>query len=127
MKLVDEEQVLANAAFNNRLGTDQAVKWKGRGSIFWGLDPLTVAFGANYTGPFRCNNGACFKEVSAWTIFDLTAKVAIDNIRPGLTLQGRVTNLFDKDPPFVDLASGYFPALASPFGRQFEITLRFRL
>ncbi len=31
---------------------------------------------------------------------------------------------FDKDPPFYDAASGDFPALASPFGRTIDLTLR---
>jgi hypothetical protein len=42
----------------------------------------------------------------------------------GVSLQGRVVNVFDKAPPFHDSSSGYFRSLASPFGRQFEVTLR---
>jgi hypothetical protein len=33
-------------------------------------------------------------------------------------------NLLDEEPPFVDNADGYLPKLASPFGRQFEMTVR---
>lgn len=126
-KLVDKQQVLENAPYNDRLGTDQAVKWKGRASVTWSLDPFTVAAGANYVDSFRYNNGAGFVRADSWTIFDLTVNVGLDNVRQGLSLQGRVVNLTDKDPPFADNANGYIGSLASPFGRQFEVTLRAKL
>jgi iron complex outermembrane receptor protein len=125
-KLVDKQQVLPGAAFNDRLGTDQAVKWKGRGSITWQLDPVTIAAFVNYTGGYRYNNGSVFRDAGSWTTVDLVGRLDLSRVREGLSLQGRVVNLLDKDPPFTDNANGYIPALASPFGRQFEVTLRAR-
>lgn len=123
-KLVDEQQVLPNAPFNDRLGTDQAVKWKGRTAVTWNLDPVTVNLSMNYVGSYRYNNGSVWKKADSWTTFDLVGQYRLDKIREGLSVQARVVNLFDKDPPFVDNANGYLPALASPFGRQYEFTVR---
>ena len=123
-KLVDKQQVLPNAPFNDRLGTDQAVKWKGRAALTWNLAQATVGLSANYVGSYRYNNGSTWKKADSWLTYDLVGNYALDKIREGLSIQARVVNLFDKEPPFVDNANGYLPALASPFGRQFEMTLR---
>ncbi|MDB5456121.1 MAG: hypothetical protein JWP92_1706, partial [Caulobacter sp.] len=123
-KLTDKQQVLPNSPFNDRLGTDQAVRWKGRTAVTWNLDPLTVGLGVNYVDKYRYNNGSAWKNADAWITYDLLANYKLDKIREGLSIQGRVVNLFDEDPPFVDNANGYLPALASPFGRQFEMTVR---
>ncbi|WP_336963108.1 TonB-dependent receptor domain-containing protein [Sphingobium aquiterrae] len=127
LKLTDKQQVLPSAPFNDRLGTDQAPRWKGRLALTWALDPVTINLAANYVDSFRYNNGSMFKKADSWTTFDLVGRLSLDNLHKGLSLQGRVVNLFDKDPPFVDNANGYLPALASPFGRQFELTLRAKM
>jgi len=123
-KLVDSQQVLPDTPFSSRLGTDLAPKWKGRAALTWALDPVTVGLAANYTDSFKYNNGSEWKTADSWLTFDLVGNVKLDNLREGLSIQGRVVNLFNEDPPFVDNANGYLPALASPFGRQFELTLR---
>ena len=123
-KLVDKQQVLPGTPFNDRLGTDQAVKWKGRAAIGWSYEDLGLAFGTNYVGSYRYNNGSGFKRADSWTVFDLTINYNLSKIRDGLSIQGRAVNLTNKDAPFVDLTNGYLPGLASPFGRQFEVTVR---
>ena len=125
-KLVDRQRVLPGAAFNDRLGTDQAVKWKGRASLTWEIAPVLLNVAMNYTDKFRYNNGSVFKQADAWITFDLVGRLDLSRVREGLSLQGRVVNLFNEEPPFIDNANGYLPALASPFGRQFEVTLRAR-
>jgi iron complex outermembrane receptor protein len=125
-KLVDKQQVLPGARFNDRLGTDQAVKWKARGSLTWQLEPVTLSVAANYVGKFRYNNGSVFKEADAHLTFDVVGVLDLGRLREGLSVQGRVVNIADEEPPFIDNANGYLPALASPFGRQFEVTLRAR-
>ena len=133
LKLVDKQQVLPGTPFSDRLGFEQAPKWKGRTMLNWSLEPVTLNLAVNYTDSFRFNTGntAAFtggiQKVKAFTTFDLVGRVSLDTVREGLSIQGRVVNLFDKDPPFVDIANGYLPANASPFGRQFEVTLRARL
>jgi iron complex outermembrane receptor protein len=66
------------------------------------------------------------QNVKAWKTFDLVARYSLEQFVKGLSIQGRVVNLFDKDPPFVDIANGYLPSNASPFGRQFEVTARIK-
>ena len=127
LKLTDKQQVVPGTPFSDRLGTDQAPRWKGRAALTWNLKPVTINLAMNYTDSFRYSNGSEFKKAKSWTTFDLVGRVALDNVREGLSLQGRVVNLFDQDPPFVDNTNGYLPALASPFGRQFELTLRAKL
>ncbi len=123
-KLVDEQQVLPNAKFNDRLGTDQAVKWKGRAALTWNMAQTTIGVSANYIGSYRYNNGSTWKKADSWLTYDLVGNYALDKVREGLSIQARVVNVFDEEPPFVDNANGYLPALASPFGRQFEMTVR---
>lgn len=130
VKLVDKQQVLPNTPYSDRLGTDQAVRWKGRAMLNWALDPIALNLAMNYVGGFKYNTGntAAFpggiQNVKSWTTFDLVARYSLANIAKGLSIQGRIVNLFDKDPPFVDIANGYLPANATPFGRQFEVTVR---
>jgi iron complex outermembrane receptor protein len=123
-KLVDRQQVLPGTPFNDRLGTDQAVKWKGRTSIAWNMDPATIGLAINYIGKYRYTNGSVFKNADAWVTYDLVANVKLDKLREGLSVQGRIVNLTNEDPPFTDNANGYIGSLASPFGRQFEVTVR---
>ena len=130
MKLVDTQQVLPNTPFTSRLGFELAPKWKGRAMLNWNLDPVSLNLAMNYLGSFKYNTGNTtafpggIQKVKAFKTFDLVGRVALDKLRNGLSIQGRVQNLLDKDPPFVDIANGYLPANASPFGRTFEVTVR---
>ena len=128
LKLTDKQRVLPGTPWSDRLGTDQAPRWKGRATLNWELDPVTLNLAMNYTDGFKYITGVSVyggtQNVKPWTTFDLVGRVSLDSVREGLSLQGRIVNLFDKDPPFVDTANGYLPALASPFGRQFEVTVR---
>lgn len=130
VKLVDKQQVIPGTAYSDRLGTDQAPRWKGRAMLNWELDPITLNLAMNYVDGYKYNTGntAAFpggiQNVKSWTTFDLVARYSLEKIAKGLSIQGRVVNLFDKDPPFVDVANGYLPSNATPFGRQFEVTVR---
>ncbi|MBU3078225.1 TonB-dependent receptor domain-containing protein [Sphingomonas quercus] len=120
-----KQQTGPGAAFVSRLGTNDAPKWKTRFQAGWSLDPVVVNLFANYVGSYRYTAVNPAQKVDSWLTFDLTAALDLSKmIHDGVSLQARVVNLFDKDPPFVDNANGYLPALASPFGRQFEVTLR---
>ena len=130
LKLVDKQQVLPDTPYSSRLGTDQAPRLKGRAMLNWQLDPVTLNVAMNYVGKYKYQTGNVgafpggIQNVKPWTTFDLVGRVALDQFRDGLSIQGRVVNLFDKDPPFVDTTNGYLPSNATPFGRQFEITVR---
>jgi iron complex outermembrane receptor protein len=117
------QEIVPGRGYTSRLGTFDAPKWKGRLSTTWNKGPVTVAAFVNYTGHFSNTTVTPFQDVSAWTTLDLTVAYEIP-VFNGLTVQARVQNATDKDPPFYDAAAGYFPALASPFGRIYEATLR---
>ena len=119
-----DQQVLPGQPVQNRLDTVDAVKWKTRYSVGWNLDPITVNMFVNYTSGFKNITVTPFQNVDSYTTVDLTAAYEFKNLAKGVVLQGRVANLFDKDPPFYDSANGYYPNLASPFPRSFDVTVR---
>jgi iron complex outermembrane receptor protein len=121
-----EQQVVSTAAFKSRLGTNDAPHWKTRYSLGWNLDPVTVSVFANYISGFRNTSVTPNQKVKSNTTFDVSANVDLKMVREGLSLQVRAVNVFDKDPPFYDSSNGYYAALASPFGRQLEATIRMK-
>jgi iron complex outermembrane receptor protein len=125
-QLTWEQQVSAGQPFVSNLGTEQAPDWKTRYTVQWNRDAVSVAAFVNYVSDFRNLNsvGGVFQQVESYTTLDLTGAYEFKTLLKGLTLQARVSNVFDKDPPFYDAANGYFPALASPFGRTIDLTLR---
>jgi iron complex outermembrane receptor protein len=125
-QLTWEQQVSDGLPFVSNVGTEQAPDWKVRYSAIWNYDALTLAGFVNYVSSFRNLNrvGGVYQQVDSFTTLDLTAAYEFRSLLKGVTLQGRVSNVFDTDPPFYDNANGYFPALASPFGRTIDLTLR---
>jgi iron complex outermembrane receptor protein len=120
------QQVATGRAFTSQLGTFNAPKWKSSSRVTWNLDPITVSVVANYVSSFRNTTITPNQKVKSNTVFDLTASYKLPEIAmlKSSSIQLRVGNLFDKNPPFYDNATGYFPALASPFGRTIDVTLR---
>jgi len=128
--LVDKQQVLPGTPWSSRIGTELSPDWKGRMMLNWNYDPFTLNVAVSHISSFdfQTGNRVTFEDgiqrVGSFTTVDLAARVALDSLREGLSIQGRIANLLDEDPPFVDNANGYLPAQASPFGRQFEVTVR---
>lgn len=120
------QQVSAGAPFNSQLGTFNAPKWKSTSRVTWNMDPVTLSLVANYVSSFINTTVTPNQKVKSNTVFDLTASYKLPDIAmlKSSSIQLRVGNLFDKNPPFYDNANGYFPALASPFGRTIDVTLR---
>jgi iron complex outermembrane receptor protein len=120
------QQVSDGMAFTSSLGTFLAPKWKTVSRVTWNLDPVTVSLAANYVSSFINTGVTPNQKVKSNTVYDLTASYKLPEFA-GLSssqIQLRVGNLFDKTPPFYDTAAGYYAALASPFGRTVDITLR---
>jgi len=59
------------------------------------------------------------QHVSDYNTVDLLLGV---DVTPHFTVSIDVRNLFDKDPPFVDVARGYDPQSADPIGRLISVT-----
>ena len=122
-----EQQVVTGTPFTSRLGTSDAVKWKGRFSLGWNLEPVNVSVFVNHTGGFTNTTITPNQSVKSFTTIDLSVSFTLDRLIQGASIQFRGANVFDKDPPFYNAANGYFPNLASPFGRQVEATLRIKI
>jgi len=123
-----DQQVLAGGPFQSRLKTTDAVKWKLRYSAGWIYENLTLNAFVNYTGSYINVSVTPQQLVKNFITTDLSASYEFKNVgfahAKGVTLQARVVNLFNRDPPFYDAAAGYNANLASPFPRSFDLTLR---
>ena len=113
-----------NGRYTNRLGTSDAPKWKSRLQLGWNYKQVTLNTFVNYVSGFRNTTITPNQNVDSFTTVDVSASYELPKLMNGVTLQVRAANAFDKDPPFYDAAAGYFPALASPFGRTVDLTVR---
>jgi iron complex outermembrane receptor protein len=82
----------------------------------------------NYTGSYYNVSVSPFQRVKPNKTVDLTAAYEFKDVGisylKGVTLQARVANVFDKNPPFYDSANGYDGNQASPFPRSYDLTVR---
>ncbi len=125
-----DQQILAGSAFQDRLGTQDAPKWKTRVNFGYNYGGFSAALFYNYQGSYTNTASVIVpnQKVEAFKTFDLTAAYEFSDVGvgfvKGVTLQGRVVNLTDQDPPFFDAADGYNGTYASPYPRSFDLTLR---
>jgi iron complex outermembrane receptor protein len=97
------------------------LEYRVRASLGWnraGWDAnLAMTHQANYTD----NSVTPNRDVASYTVVDLALGYGFDDDSAswlrGVRLNANVTNLLDKDPPFVNSTSGYDPSQASPYGR----------
>jgi len=121
-----KQKVLPTQPFQDRFNTTDVVEWKARFNAGWIYNNLTLSAFYNYTGEYTNQNSVVVpnQKVDAYKTVDVTAAYEFKNLMKGVVLQGRVSNLFDKDPPFFDNANGYNASWASPYPRSFDLTLR---
>lgn len=118
------QQVSPQAGFASRLGASDAPRWKIRYALGWVRGSYSAAAFVNYTSGFSNVTVTPSQAVASRTTVDLSLGYQLDHFVEGAVLQLRAVNLLNTEPPFYDSAAGYFAALASPFGRQLEATLR---
>ena len=121
-----DQQILEDQPVNSRLGTNEAVEWKGRASVVWTNDPVTLSVFANHTGTYDNITVTPNETVDAHTTFDAALAFDLPGFMRDTQLILRAQNIFDEDPPFYNSANGYDTRTASPFGRILEITFRGR-
>jgi iron complex outermembrane receptor protein len=121
-----KQKVLPSQPFQDRFNTTDVVEWKARFNAGWIYNNLTLSAFYNYTGEYTNQNSVVVRnqKVDAHKTVDVTASYEFKNLMKGVVLQGRVSNLFDKDPPFFDNGNGYNASWASPYPRSFDLTLR---
>lgn len=106
------------------------VKWRLRGRAGWSKGGFSANAFVNYTDGYVNQTVVPAEPVSSWTTVDLTLSQRIGGSGGeddrGLQLGLSVSNLFDKDPPYVlnrsaTSATGYDPEKASPIGRMISV------
>jgi iron complex outermembrane receptor protein len=85
----------------------------------------------NYVGGYvQVGSGTVpSRDISSFTTFDLSIGYDIGEALSlgafsGLSVALNAQNVFDKQPPFVNIAGGYDPQSASPIGRMVMATMR---
>jgi iron complex outermembrane receptor protein len=105
---------------------DNPLEFRARGAVGWSKGGASIITRVNYQGSYNNDLAAPTAKVSSYTTVDLIATYTIQSssrVFNGLRFGLEATNLFNVNPPFVDLApvnnggGGYDPQAASPIGR----------
>jgi iron complex outermembrane receptor protein len=101
-----------------------------RGAAGWSRNGLAVFAAANFVNSYFDRSNKVVRKIPTYTTFDLSLRYRVpdDNALAGFTLALSATNLFDRDPPFVErtlgaTAVGYDPEQADALGRVIAIQL----
>jgi iron complex outermembrane receptor protein len=102
------------------------VKFKLRTNIGWSLDDVAANLFVNYYRSYRNTLVTPVQEIPSYATADLhlgvTPRTAMDLFR-NTTFSLDVTNLFNTDPPFVNVIGGYDPSENSAIGRMIGFTI----
>lgn len=110
------------------------IKYRARASTLWTLGNLSSALYVNYTGAYDNNLATPLQRVGSNTTVDIRVAYSLEGLSSAdllkdATIALGVTNLFDKSPPFVNIAQsnngggGFDPTLANPVGRVVSLSL----
>lgn len=110
------------------------LSFKARASLTWALNRYKARAVLNYVGGYENNLPEPDQNVSSFTPVDLNFWVNFGDeygrgISEGWVLGFLVSNVFDEDPPYVNVApsgngnGGYDSSAANPIGRMFGISL----
>lgn len=145
-------QSTPGGAYESKLGvyesTGNPVNFRGRAGIEWNSGGFSAQGTVNHTASYKCRAGGCYVasatgaptvntqdlRIGSWTTFDLRLSYAFPeggSVLGGTRLTLGATNLFDKDPPFVDtgrIVSGnaaevYDASNATIYGRTVSLTV----
>ena len=126
------QQVTATSPGVETLGTiGNPVRYRLRGRAVLQLGSTSVAAFVNHTAGYTNTAVTPSEKVARWTTLDVQiARTfgAVDGPMKGTRLSLSVTNLFDRDPPYVNnrtpySASGFDPEQASAAGRVIALQL----
>lgn len=103
------------------------LKLRLRGDIEWHKGPFDAQITANYASAYDNNLITPVQRIQSYTTFDLRAAYTFGD---DWQLGANVSNLFNRTPPFVNLApltfgggGGFDPQIASPVGRLVAISV----
>lgn len=110
------------------------LKFRARASLSWSLGAFDAVAFVNHQGGYTNNLVTPAHEVDSYTTVDLYAGLTFDNLLQGTKLGLNIRNLFDTDPPFVDLipspwggGGGYDASASNPVGRVISLQLTSKL
>ena len=111
--------------------TGNPIDLRVRGHASWTTSAISTSVFVNYAGDYTNKTVSPFQPVSSWTTVDLNIAYTFKRDRGplrGLRIALNATNIFDRDPPFVDYetgasTNGYDAENASPIGRVVALQL----
>jgi iron complex outermembrane receptor protein len=120
--------IAGSAPLVDRLDTIfNPLRLKLRASLTWEGGPLLAQLAATHVGGYRNTAVTPAQGVSSYTPVDASLTwTAFHDLKVGV----EVRNVFDEDPPYVNLApsangsGGYDATVANPIGRLFAVSLR---
>lgn len=114
------------------------LKFKARASVVWDYEALRAQVTATHVGSYNNNAITPNQSVKSYTPIDLAltfdlGKMGATSLFGGVQLGLEVRNLFDTQPPYVNVApglnggGGYDPSAANPIGRLLAASIRFTM
>jgi iron complex outermembrane receptor protein len=112
------------------------LKFKARGSAVWSKGPFDAQITATHVGGYLNTSVPGGQNVKSYTPVDLSFGVQVgdrqshDFVKSGLKIGLEIRNLFDTNPPYVNLApggngnGGYDATASNPIGREFAVSVR---
>jgi iron complex outermembrane receptor protein len=110
------------------------LKFKARASVNWDYEDWHSMLGVTYVGSYTNDAIVPRESVSSYTPVDLRVTYSVPpssafNLLGGMIIGMEARNLFDEDPPYVNLApsingsGGYDATATNPIGRLLALTL----
>lgn len=101
-------------------------RFRARGDIGLRYGALNTTAFVNYTNAYDHVGITPERRIDSYTTVDLHIGYDLDAWVDGLSLALDVQNALDEEPPFVNIAGGYDPQVASPLGRLFAVSARMK-
>jgi iron complex outermembrane receptor protein len=108
------------------------LRFRARADLSWRRDKVGAWLFVNYQNAYTNNIPTVHQQVASYTTVDARLAYTLPDesaFTKGVTLSANVLNLFDKDPPFVNIAEsvngggGFDPTASNPIGRVFSISI----
>lgn len=103
------------------------LEFRGRAGLSWSKDALRANLWVNYTNSYLATSVDPAQRVDSWTTVDLHigySPEGVSRVLDGMRFSLDVSNLFDSDPPYVNIAAAYDPQYANALGRLVTFGIR---
>ena len=103
-----------------------AQRVRARGDIGLSYGALRTTAFVNYTNAYDHVGITPERRIDSYTTVDLHIGYDLDTWVEGLSVALDLQNALDEEPPFVNIAGGYDPQVASPLGRLVAVSARMK-